>query len=201
VSSAAAVATEGFFDNRLDAQVIKVLPGHYRALRAVDAPGQPVLATTLGSCVAACLYDEGPRRGEGIGGMNHFLLPAGGEGESARYGVHAMELLINAMLGLGAQRSRLRAKIFGGGAVLAAVTSIDVGRQNASFVKQFLLTEGIPVLAEDLLGPHPRKLLFFPATGEARVKRLPLQSGLDLAERERRYRMAAQAPQPDVELF
>ncbi|MGB0213421.1 chemoreceptor glutamine deamidase CheD [Algiphilus sp.] len=191
--------TEGYLDKRLAARVLKVAPGDYRALQARDVPWQPVLATTLGSCVAACMYEDGT----GIGGMNHFLLPEGGENETARYGVHAMELLINALLKLGARRSRLRAKLFGGGAVLAAVTSIDVGRQNAAFVRRFLATEGIPVVAEDLLGPHPRKLLFFPATAEARVRHLPLVEGRSIAVVEQRKRDQARqrTPAHDVELF
>lgn len=193
-----ALAAEGYVDSRLGARVFKLLPGAYRALAARDGPGQPVLATTLGSCVAACLFDaERP----GIGGMNHFLLPDSETGDGARYGVHAMELLINAMLGLGAQRRSLRAKVFGGGAVLSAVTSIDVGKKNAAFVRSFLATEDIPVVGEDLLGPHPRKLLFFPATGEARVKRLPLAAGAALVDSESRLRHSARASAPDVELF
>ncbi|WP_420426247.1 chemoreceptor glutamine deamidase CheD [Algiphilus sp.] len=194
-----ALATiDGYIDTQLDARVIKILPGEHQALKARSRSGQPVLATTLGSCVAACIYEEGD---SGIGGMNHFLLPNGDQA-SGRYGVYAMELLINDVLKLGARRDRLRAKVFGGGAVLAAVTSIDVGRQNATFVKRFLATEGIPITGEDLMGPHPRKVLFFPATSEARVRRLPLAHSLELADAEARYReRVAQYQKPRVELF
>ncbi|MCR9090412.1 chemoreceptor glutamine deamidase CheD [Algiphilus sp.] len=194
-----ALATvDGYIDTRLDARVIKILPGEHQALKARSRSGQPVLATTLGSCVAACIYEESDA---GIGGMNHFLLPSGDQA-SGRYGVYAMELLINDVLKLGARRDRLRAKVFGGGAVLAAVTSIDVGRQNATFVKRFLATEGIPITGEDLMGPHPRKVLFFPATSEARVRRLPLAHSLELADAEARYReRVAQYQKPRVELF
>ncbi|MBY8966166.1 chemoreceptor glutamine deamidase CheD [Algiphilus sp. NNCM1] len=194
-----ALATvDGYIDTRLDARVIKILPGEHQALKARSRSGQPVLATTLGSCVAACIYEESDA---GIGGMNHFLLPSGDQA-SGRYGVYAMELLINDVLKLGARRDRLRAKVFGGGAVLAAVTSIDIGRQNATFVKRFLATEGIPITGEDLMGPHPRKVLFFPATSEARVRRLPLAHSLELADAEARYReRVAQYQKPRVELF
>ncbi|MHA7833854.1 MAG: hypothetical protein ACX94A_05145, partial [Algiphilus sp.] len=140
----ALASIDGYIDTRLDARVIKILPGEHQALKARSRSGQPVLATTLGSCVAACIYEESD---SGIGGMNHFLLPSGDQA-SGRYGVYAMELLINDVLKLGARRDRLRAKVFGGGAVLAAVTSIDVGRQNATFVKRFLATEGIPITGE-----------------------------------------------------
>ena len=94
-------------------------PGEYRVSR------EPVtLATLLGSCVAVCMYDPVQR----VMGMNHFLLAvqrsAGGSpmltSEQGRYGVHAMELLINGLLKCGAQRQNLKAKAFGGGNVLGA---------------------------------------------------------------------------------
>ena len=73
-----------------------------------------IIQTVLGSCVSVCFFDPVTR----IGGMNHILYS--GEVRSsydynARYGINAMELLINEMVGLGAVRSRLIAKVFGGG--------------------------------------------------------------------------------------
>ncbi len=82
--------------------------------------------TILGSCVAACLHDPLA----GVGGMNHFLLP-GDDNEdpgNLRYGVHAMELLINALLGLGAKRDRIEAKLFGGAHVVHNLA--DIGARN-----------------------------------------------------------------------
>ncbi|MDD2796151.1 MAG: chemotaxis protein CheD, partial [Acidocella sp.] len=84
----------------------------------VDNNPNTVLTTILGSCIAACIWDNTI----GLGGMNHFLLPgtnAGAqqrmqEGDAMRFGVHAMELLVNGLLGRGAQRHRLQAKLFGG---------------------------------------------------------------------------------------
>ena len=85
------------------------------AVGDVFASARPACVTTLlGSCVAACLFDPESR----VGGMNHFMLPdgVGGGADSARFGVHAMELLIDAILARGGDRSRLQAKIFGGSA-------------------------------------------------------------------------------------
>jgi chemotaxis protein CheD len=116
-------------------------------------------------------------RVSGIGGMNHFMLPrcrdeAGVASPSARYGVNAMELLINELIRLGARRSNLEAKVFGGGAVLPVMTSIDVGGMNADFVCAFLREEAIPVLASDLRGTLSRKVKFLPASGRAFVQGL-----------------------------
>src|SRR5258708_527753 len=121
------------------------------------------MVAVLGWCVAACLRD----RISGIGGMNHFMLPrerddANPASARARYGVHAMELLINNLVRLGARRAHLEAKVFGGGNVLAGVTALNVGRANALFVSEFLREESIPVVAEDLDGTMSPNLYFFP---------------------------------------
>ena len=131
------------------------------------------LVTVLGSCVAACLRD----RVSGIGGMNHFMLPRSHEGDgpasaSARYGVNAMELLINELLRLGARRGNLEAKVFGGGSVVHEIQAIDVGAMNARFVCNFLRDESIPVVASDLQGTVGRRVRFLPASGRAFVARL-----------------------------
>lgn len=126
------------------------------------------IATTVGSCVAACLYD--PWRG--VGGMNHFLLPdsplgAGGhESRALRYGVNLMELLINGLLSRGASRSCLRAKVFGGARITRGLT--DAGPRNADFVERFLQHEGIPLVGGSLRGAEGRRVQFWPVTGRAR---------------------------------
>jgi chemotaxis protein CheD len=136
----------------------------------VDNDPNAMLTTILGSCIAACLWD--PVRG--IGGMNHFLLP--GEenqvpdptstGSSARYGVHAMELLVNALLRRGARRENLQAKLFGGARMIRGLT--DIGEMNATFAERFLQAEGIPVAGGSLRGNQGRRIQFWPASGRAR---------------------------------
>jgi len=145
-----------------------------------------VIGTVLGSCIAVCLRDPMT----GIGGMNHFMLPAppngtGGE-EPGRYGVHAMELLIGDIQKLGGERARLEAKVFGGGHVLR-IRESDTGvpQLNIRFIREFLRTEGIPLLAEDLGGYAARYVLFDTASGTARVKRLGgLEVQATVVERE-----------------
>ena len=103
--------------------------------------------------------------------MNHFLLP-GNEGaarnsESTRYGVHAMELLVNGLLSKGARRDRLEAKLFGGACMIEGLT--DVGRQNAEFAEQFLIKEQIPFRGGSLRGQRGRRVQFWPVAGRARA--------------------------------
>lgn len=157
-----------------------------------------VLTTILGSCVAACIRDPVA----GVGGMNHFLLPGvhmqASERVAQRYGVHAMELLVNALLTMGAQRERLEAKLFGGGRLLDGLT--DIGSQNAQFALGFLATEGIHHAGGSLLGDHGRKLQFWPVSGRARQSLLDRNSAR-IFDVEQRIRPQAPAETGTVELF
>jgi chemotaxis protein CheD len=199
---AAVVAEPGtYYDEALQTRAFRLLPAEYRVT------DQPIaLVTLLGSCVAACLYDPAA----GVGGMNHFMLPdaqpanmaATGDG-SARYGVHAMELLINDLLKRGARRGRLQAKVFGGGNVLRGFTTDPIGTRNARFVLGYLQAESIPVLAQDLGDVHPRKVGFFAQTGRALVRQLPISRDEEIVRAERALygRLARTPVAGSVELF
>ena len=152
-------------DAYLGERRINIVQGEQR----VESDPSVVLTTILGSCVSACLCDAEA----GIGGMNHFLLP-GEDVESRpassalatqRYGVHLMELLVNALLKKGASRSRLQAKLFGGARMLKGLT--DVGDSNAAFAERFLREEGIAVIGGSLRGERGRRIQFWPVTGRA----------------------------------
>ena len=141
------------------ANALHVIQGRY----AVSGDPNAFISTLLGSCVAACIRDPAA----GVGGLNHFLLPGGGNGsESLSYGVNAMELLINELLQRGARRDRLEAKLFGGGRMLRGVT--DIGRQNAEFAQRFLNDEGIAHVGGSLGGSQARRVEFWPVSGRAR---------------------------------
>lgn len=164
-----------YFDPHFKVETAKILPGEYYATNKDMA-----LVTVLGSCVSACLRD----RETGIGGMNHFMLPDG-EGDSGRYGSYAMELLINQLMKRGATRSALEAKVFGGGAVIAAMTSLNVGQRNTQFVLDYLRTERIPVVSKDVLDTCARKVCMLPASGKVLMKRLAPTNADALIAQER----------------
>lgn len=194
-----ATAPIRYFDREFQVESVKILPGQYHA-----AQGQGAISTVLGSCVSTCLWDPVER----IGGMNHFMLPGDNArpdspwAASARFGLYAMEVLINDMLRLGADRHRLVAKVFGGAQLLAGFDRLDVGAKNSEFVLHFLREEGIRVLAQDLLDVCPRKVHFFVATGKVQVKRLGVLPNEAVQRREREYlsRLAARGG-GDIELF
>lgn len=192
------LATNRYYDRHFESEAAKILPGEY----FVTDKGM-LLVTVLGSCVAACVRDTKT----GMGGMNHFMLPDDGGretvGASARYGTYAMEVLINHLLKMGARRNSLEAKVFGGGAVMASLSSSNVGTRNAEFVLNYLKTEKIPIVAKDLLDSYPRKVYYFPESGRVMVKKLHRVHNETLFTREQDYkdRLRSAKVEGDIELF
>ena len=192
-------ATRFYHDSTFGTAAVKVLPNEYYV-----SSEDVMITTVLGSCVAACLRDPVTA----VGGMNHFMLPEGDASSPAsatmRYGAFAMEVLINELLKAGAARERLEAKVFGGGAVLANMTTLNIGDRNAEFVLRYLKTEEIRVAAQDLRGPHARRVSYFPQTGLALVRRLTRQDDQAVVERSERALARAISATPvrgGVELF
>jgi chemotaxis protein CheD len=189
-------------ERAFDTMAIKVLPGEYYVT------GEDIaLTTTLGSCVAACIHDPLA----GVGGMNHFMLPdaLGGEHDvgmistSARYGVFAMELLLNQLCVAGAARKRLKAWVFGGAHVLPGISVSNVGSRNADFVREFLRRETIQLAGQKLAGENALQVCFFPVGGKAWVKPLPVADVGSIArlEAEHARRIRRRPTGGDVELF
>lgn len=159
-----------------------------------------MISTLLGSCVAACLHDPVRR----VGGMNHFLLPppkGRSDADRMRFGVHAMELLVNALLAVGAKRDRLECKLFGGAHMLDGLT--DVGTQNSEFALSFLQAEGIRYLGGSLGGTSARRVQFWPASGRARQMVAGQGEEAVFAQEIRRAPVASQVVRDsgNVELF
>jgi chemotaxis protein CheD len=143
-----------------------------------------VLDTVLGSCVAVCMYDPVLR----AGGMNHILVSKCRAGDrSPRCGVQAMELLINELMRLGGDRRRFIAKAFGGANVLRGIKMLPIGDSNANFVREFLATERIPLVAKRLGGNHAVHLYFRTDTGKATVHTVDGSSLPKIIETESSY--------------
>ncbi len=187
-----------FWDAHFKNDAVKVLPGEFFV-----ADEDLLVMTTLGSCIAACLWDREKR----VGGMNHFLLPdAGSAGvggaDGGRYGSYAMDLLIGELVKRGATRATMEAKVFGGGAVISGMNSLNVGERNTAFVLDYLRTERITVVSKDVMDIYPRKVCFLPASGKAMVKRLASANTEMLAAQERAAaERAAPAAAGSIDLF
>ena len=191
------------WDARENLCASKILPGEYYVTEQDE-----IITTVLGSCVSACIRDPDT----GFGGMNHFMLPGddaknlgkwgGQDCLSTRYGIAAMENLINDLLKQGAQKHRLELKLFGGGKIMDMDIN-NVGERNVEFAKQFVQTEGLVPLAEDLGGPYPRKVNYFPKTGKVMVRRLRSIQKKAVLEQDKRYESTLTKKEipGDIELF
>jgi chemotaxis protein CheD len=192
-----------YYDQNMELTVVKLMTGDCY----FTSEPREMLVTILGSCISVCLYDPVTK----MGGMNHILLPGDKNdivsktdpGYSTRFGVNAMEELINGLLKLGGKKDRFEAKIFGGGAVIK--TSNAIGDKNIKFVKEFLATEKITLKGEDVGGDMARRLHFFPDTGKAMIRKLRRKEDMVIIDKEKEYqeklvqKVAAQTV--DVDLF
>jgi chemotaxis protein CheD len=128
--------------------------------------------------------------------------------DAGRYGIHAMELLINEMLKKGAQRKFLRAKAFGGGSIYLSSERKDnfffVGDVNSRFIREFLKNDGIQLVAEDLGGEKARIIHFKFEDFSVHVKRIGKTTAADLLKTERQFWLKTietqekEKPQADV---
>ena len=170
----------------------------------VFASREPIwISTTLGSCIGVCLYDEDAV----VGGMNHFRLPEPNSKSDhcPTFGVHAMEMLINAIMKEGGDRRRLKAKVFGGAALnRSSHRQSHIGERNVEFIEQFLEAEGIPIISRYTGGPTGMQVRFHTQTAKAFVKLLD-QTTSKRVEREESQHAAKVASSlvqtADVTLF
>lgn len=188
--------------SQFDQELLTIHPGEYFA--TLD---DSVISTVLGSCVAVGIFDPAL----GAGGLNHFMLP--GEyrksdllkSPNAKYGMYAMELLINDLMKLGADRRSLRAKVFGGGAVLRLPGggNTRIPDSNIDFAFEYLAKEGIPVEASDVGGRLARKIFFFARTGRVLLKRVGGELVEDVEREDGRYfkELSARRPEGPITLF
>ncbi|MCF6251290.1 MAG: chemoreceptor glutamine deamidase CheD [Methylococcaceae bacterium] len=192
-----------YWDKQHHVIAAKILPGEYYVTNEDE-----LVTTVLGSCISACIRDKIT----GVGGMNHFMLPettqhklnAGVEsvvGNATRYGNYAMEHLINMILANGGKRKNLEVKVFGGGKIIPTLG--DIGMRNIDFVLEYIDTEALQLISQDLGDIYPRKVIFFPKTGKVRMKKIKDLHNETIASRERQYRTSIKnAPvESEIELF
>ncbi|MBE0434326.1 MAG: chemoreceptor glutamine deamidase CheD [Methylomicrobium sp.] len=192
-----------YWDRENNIIAAKLLPGEYYVTNENE-----MITTVLGSCIAACIRDSVL----GIGGMNHFMLPETSTeqaknadysllGSATRYGNYAMEHLINTILASGGKRKNLEVKVFGGGKIIPSLS--DVGLRNIGFVLDYIDTEALNLLAQDLGDIYPRKVNFYPKTGKVRMKKIKNLHNDTIALRENNYRSQIKnaAVEGEIELF
>jgi chemotaxis protein CheD len=174
------------WDARYGLEVVEIFPGEYHATAS-----SRIISTVLGSCVAVALFD----RTQPIAGMNHFMLPGDLQGEriyatgSGKYGMYAMELLINDMIKLGGKKANFVAKVFGGGSVLRSVSGFtgSIPEGNIKFSLTYLKQENIPIATSDVGGTTGRRVLYFTGDHKVLVRKLSSQEVSPVENEEKVY--------------
>jgi chemotaxis protein CheD len=163
-----------YYDNRLKNKIINLAPGDYFA-----TDKDLLINTVLGSCVSVVLYDPLLK----AGGMNHFMLAEmkaksniDNYFKEERYGLYAMEALINDLLKLGSKKGNLKAKIFGGSNVIQTARTIEIGQENIRFAEEFLKTENIPIVNRDTGGKKARKIYLYAKSFKILLKRVNIRT-------------------------
>ncbi len=174
------------YNNKFQRDMININPGEYFASNE-----EIIISTVLGSCVAVAFHDPVNR----TGGLNHFMLPGNLNKdnfymtETGKYGMFAMELLVNDLIKKGAQRSNLVAKVFGGGSVLRTTESYTgkIPKGNIEFAFKYLETENFRIVKSDVGGMHARKILYFPTSNKILLKRITGNLITRVEEEEEEY--------------
>lgn len=128
----------------------------------------------LGSCVGVALRDPVNK----VGGLAHVMLPdstamKNSQQNIAKYADTGIVELLRQMKELGANQTRVVAKIAGGAMMFkfeGRNNAQQVGERNVLAVKAKLAELKIPILAEDTGANYGRTVVFFPETGEFRIK-------------------------------
>lgn len=171
------------YNSKFKNNVVNIIVGEYYATKKEE-----IISTLLGSCVSVCLIDDINK----VYGMNHFLLPGNLTSKelyidnSARFGVHSMELLIGSMQKMGAERNAFKAKVFGGGKILNTKSEmITVNEDNIKFAHEFLEFERIPIISEDVGGSHGRRIYFDTKDGSVYIEKVKTNLVKGIEERQK----------------
>ena len=129
-------------------------------LKTINAPG--ILTTIgLGSCVGIALYDKINK----IAGLAHVMLPSSSEiknnSNKAKFADTAIELLLEEMLLIGANKRNIVAKLAGGSQMFSFNSKNDVlriGERNVEAAKRKILELSIPIISEDTGGNYGRTI-------------------------------------------
>lgn len=163
------------YSRKHEKHMVEIFPGEYYATKNRDL----ILTTLLGSCVSVCLFDPVNQ----ITGLNHIMISTETRfsqndfSKDTRYGIHAMEMLINKMLKLGADRRYIQAKVFGGGKVLNT-GSHSIAYNNINFALDYLKEESFDVLSRDTGGYHGRKIYLLSKNFKIYLRRIVMNSVL-----------------------
>jgi chemotaxis protein CheD len=139
----------------------------------VSNNSEDILTTySLGSCIGVSLYDPSAC----IGGMLHYQLPESSIDTQRAcespfmFADTGMEILVNKILSMGANKTRIRVKIAGGAAMTNGPAGFDIGKRNYLALRKVLWQIGMIINSADVGGSSPRTLYLKMADGTVTVK-------------------------------
>lgn len=142
-------------------------------MAAMKVESKPVeLLTSVGSCVAICVYDSIHR----CGGLAHIMLPHSSLGPQeplpSKFADTAVPALKKAIREITGVETRLSAKIAGGANMFpnTGANAIDIGTKNVKAVRAALTLHKIRLVGEDVGGSHGRRVTFNVASGVTIVR-------------------------------
>ena len=160
-----------YWDPVRAAYVTRITPGRFVLARGAEA-----VVTRVGVGMCVCARDPGA----GIGGLAHFILPAGHEIDNRwdgtavsammRYGNVAMEYLVTAVCKAGGERHRIELMIFGGARLAGHLDG--VADRHIEFIHAYAETEKMPIVNQDIGDDYAREVAVYPGVGTAQVSTL-----------------------------
>jgi chemotaxis protein CheD len=132
----------------------------------VSREGGVLACIGLGSCIGLALVD----RFTGVAGLAHVMLPEAPRADveqPGKYADRAVPALVEALLELGAGRTRLEAALVGGAQMFAfgSVGGHDIGARNEEAVRGHLEAVRIPVRAAATGGDRGRSMKVYASDG------------------------------------
>jgi chemotaxis protein CheD len=141
-------------------------------IAASGDPGLVISALGLGSCIGVVMADHLAR----VAGMAHVMLPqsrAGATGPPGKFADTAVPALVESLLRLGADRTRLVATIAGGAQMFSAGSGgglFNIGERNEVAVRAALSAARLRVRAADVGGGSGRTMRVRVDTGTVTVR-------------------------------
>ncbi|MGI8781865.1 MAG: chemotaxis protein CheD [Solirubrobacteraceae bacterium] len=131
--------------------------------------GDVLVSLGLGSCIGLALLD----RRAAVAGLAHVVLPAAdGRADSpGRFADTAAPVLLDALLGLGARRTRVEAVLVGGASMFSfGGNGLEVGQRNDAAVREALARLRIPIVAAETGGSRGRTVRVTVETGRVTAR-------------------------------
>lgn len=126
----------------------------------------------LGSCVGVIVYDPISK----AGGILHLMLPDStispdkATKQPAMFADTGLPMLFKSLLGVRADRARMKVFIAGGASVLNGADPFKIGERNSAAVEKFLRGNAFTVVGRDLGGNVNRTVHLEIGTGKVNLK-------------------------------